>query len=56
MQNNLQIKLVTSLRITEENLKDLHKIRGELEAKRGTFTTMDHTLSEIIQVYKKKRK
>jgi len=53
---NLSRELATSVRISEANLKELHKMRGEIESKKGRFTTMDEALSEIIQGYKKRRK
>lgn len=55
MQNNSE-KLVTSIRVSEDNLKELHKIRGKIEAEKGRFTTMDEALNEVIQAYKKRRR
>ena len=46
-------KLVkTTIRVDEEALKELHKIKGRLEAKSGKYTSLGETLEELIRFYK----
>jgi len=47
--------MVKTLRISEENHKDMLKLQGQIQAKSGEFTTMDDVIAELVRVYKKKR-
>ena len=44
----------TTIRLSEENHKDLLKIQGQIQAKTGEFTSMEDVLTELIRMYKKK--
>jgi len=46
----------TTIRVDEENLARLHKIRGEIEAKTGKFTRLDEALEYLLNDYKKHHK
>jgi len=43
----------TTIRVDEEALKELHKIKGRLESKSGKYTSLGETLEELIKDYKK---
>jgi len=45
----------TTIRVDEEALKELHKIKGRLEAKSGKYTSLGQTLEELIRYYKQKK-
>ena len=42
----------TTIRVDEEALKELHKIKGKLESKSGKYTSLGETLEELIRFYK----
>ncbi|MCH7648875.1 MAG: hypothetical protein IIA83_09740 [Thaumarchaeota archaeon] len=42
----------TTIRVDEEALKELHKIKGKLESKSGKSTSLGQTLEELIRFYK----
>jgi len=46
----------TTIRVDEETLKELHKIKGRLESKSGKYTSLGQTLEELISDYKKQHK
>jgi len=46
----------TSIRITTETKKKLHKIKGQIEAERWESTSMDEAINELISNYKKRHK
>jgi len=48
--------MVKTIRISDENHKELLKIQGEIQAESGEFTSMDDTIQKIVDSYKKKRK
>lgn len=48
--------MVKTIRISDENHKELLKIQGELQAESGEFTSMDDTIQKIVDLYKKKKK
>lgn len=48
--------MVKTVRISDENHKELLKIQGEIQAESGEFTSMDDTIQKIVDAYKKKRK
>ncbi|WP_157832423.1 hypothetical protein [Candidatus Nitrosotenuis chungbukensis] len=45
--------MVKTLRISDENHKEMLKIQGEIQAETGKLTTMDDALAEMIKSYKK---
>ncbi len=46
--------MVKTLRISDENHKEMLKIQGQIQAKSGEFTSMEDVLFELIKIYKKK--
>ena len=47
--------MVKTLRISDENHKEILKVQGQIQAKSGEFTSMEDTLDELIKTFKKKR-
>jgi predicted transcriptional regulator len=47
--------MVKTLRISDENHKEMLKIQGEIQAQRGELTTMDHVIERLIRVYRKNK-
>ena len=48
--------MVKTLRISDENHKDVLKIQGEIQAKTGEYTSMDDVIAELVRIYRKKSK
>jgi len=48
--------MVKTLRISDENHRDMMKIQGQIQAKSGEFTSMDDVIAKMVESYKKKRK
>lgn len=48
--------MVKTIRISDENHKELLKIQGELQAESGEFTSMDDAIAKMVDAYKKKHK
>jgi predicted CopG family antitoxin len=48
--------MVKTIRISDENHKELLKIQGEIQSETGEFTSMDDAIAEMVEAYKKKRK
>ena len=48
--------MVKTLRISDENHKEVLKIQGEIQAKSGEYTSMDDVIAELIRIYRKKSK
>lgn len=46
--------MVKTLRISDENHKDVLKIQGEIQAKSGEYTSMDDVIAELVKSFKKK--
>ena len=46
--------MVKTLRISDENHKEMLKIQGQIQAKTGEFTSMDDVIAELVRKYKKK--
>lgn len=47
--------MVKTLRISDENHKEMLKIQGEIQAKSGEFTSMDDVIEYLVKTYKKKK-
>lgn len=47
--------MVKTLRISDENHKDVLKIQGEIQAKSGEYTNMDDVIAELVKSFKKRR-
>lgn len=47
--------MVKTLRISDENHKEMLKIQGQIQAKSGEFTSMDDVIAELVKSFKKKR-
>jgi len=48
--------MVKTLRISNENHKDMLKIQGQIQARTGEFTSMDDVIADMVNAYKKKHK
>ena len=48
--------MVKTLRISEENHREMLKIQGQIQAKSGEFTSMDDVITELVNTYRKKHK
>ncbi len=48
--------VIKTLRIREQNHKEMLKIQGEIQAKTGEFTSMDVVIAELVREYRKKRR
>ena len=46
--------MVKTLRISDENHREVLKIQGQIQAKTGEFTSMDDVIAELAETYKKK--
>ena len=46
--------MVKTLRISDENHREMLKIQGQIQAKSGVFTSMDDVIAELAENYKKK--
>ena len=47
--------MVKTLRISNENHKEMLKIQGQIQAKSGEFTSMDDVIANLVKAFKKKR-
>ena len=47
--------MVKTLRISDENHKDMLKIQGQIQAKSGEFTNMDDVIAELVKIFKKRK-
>ena len=48
--------MVKTLRISDENHKEMLKIQGKIQAKSGEFTSMDDVIAELVSNYRKRKK
>ena len=48
--------MVKTLRISDEFHKEVMKIQGEIQAESGEFTSMDETISRMVQAYRNNHK
>ena len=48
--------MVKTLRISDENHRDMMKIQGQIQAKSGEFTSMDDVIAKLVSEYRKKHK
>jgi len=46
--------MVKTLRISDENHREMLKIQGQIQAKTGEFTSMDDVIAELADNFKKK--
>jgi hypothetical protein len=46
--------MVKTLRISDENHKEILKVQGQIQAKSGEFTSMDDVVAELTKMFKKK--
>lgn len=47
--------MVKTIRISEENHKEMLKILGLIQAKSGVFTSMDNVIAELVKNFKKRK-
>lgn len=48
--------MVKTLRISDENHKEMLKIQGKIQAKSGEFTSMDDVIADLVKSFKKKHR
>lgn len=48
--------MVKTLRISDENHREMLKIQGQIQAKSGEFTSMDDVVAKLVDEYRKKHK
>jgi len=48
--------MVKTIRISDENHKELLRIQGDIQSETGEFTTMDDAMAKIIDAYRRKHK
>ena len=47
--------MVKTLRISDENHRDMMKIQGQIQAKSGKFTSMDDVIAELVKTFRKRK-
>ncbi len=47
--------MVKTLRISNENHRDMMKIQGQIQAKSGEFTSMDDVIAELVKSFRKRK-
>jgi hypothetical protein len=47
--------MVKTLRISDENHKEMLKIQGKIQAESGEMTSMDDVIAQLVKSFKKKR-
>jgi predicted CopG family antitoxin len=48
--------MVKTLRISDENHKEMLKIQGEIQSKLGEYTSMDDVIANLVKSFRKKSK
>ena len=48
--------MVKTLRISEENHRNVLKIQGEIQAKTGEYTSMDDVIEELVRAFRKRHR
>jgi len=47
--------MVKTLRISDENHKEMLKIQGKIQAASGEFTSMDDVIQYLVKSFKKRK-
>jgi len=47
--------MVKTLRISDENHREMLKIQGQIQARTGEFTTMDDVIAELVKTFRKRK-
>ena len=47
--------MIKTLRISDENHKEMLKIQGQIQAQTGEFTSMDDVIAELTKIYRKRK-
>ena len=47
--------MVKTLRMSDENHKEMMKIQGKIQAESGEMTSMDDVIAQLVKSFKKKR-
>ncbi|MCE2505152.1 MAG: hypothetical protein J4F36_01480 [Nitrosopumilaceae archaeon] len=47
--------MVKTLRISDENHREMLRIQGYIQGKTGEFTSMDDVIAELVKLYKKRK-
>ena len=48
--------MVKTLRISDENHKEMLKIQGLIQARTGEFTSMDDVIADLVKAFRKKNR
>jgi len=47
--------MVKTLRISDENHKEMLKIQGLIQARTGEFTSMDDVIADLVKAFRKRK-
>jgi hypothetical protein len=47
--------MVKTLRMSDENHKEMMKIQGKIQAESGEMTSMDDVIAQLVKSFKKKK-
>jgi len=47
--------MVKTLRISDENHKEMLKIQGLIQAQTGEFTSMDDVIADLVKTFRKRK-
>ena len=47
--------MVKTLRISDENHREVLKIQGQIQAQTGEFTSMDDVIQELVKSFRRRR-
>jgi len=48
--------MVKTLRISDENHREVLKIQGQIQAKTGKYTSMDDVIEELVKAFRKRNR
>lgn len=48
--------MVKTLRISDENHKEVLKIQGQIQAQSGEFTSMDDVIEELVRTFRRRNR
>ncbi len=48
--------MVKTLRISDENHRNVLKIQGQIQSKSGEYTSMDDVIAELVDTYRVKHR
>lgn len=47
--------MVKTLRISDENHREVLKIQGQIQAQTGEYTSMDDVIEELVKAFRRRR-